>query len=94
MHQIGKVERSSELAKGIAFKAGTISKYTTDANLKITQFKKVEEIYPAMKKTLKESRGYVISDFQDQLEKDWISNLRSNYDININKQALKNLVAQ
>ncbi len=94
MHEVAKVERSSQLSKGLYFKKGTTSKPRVNSTLKISTFKKVEEIYPASKKTLKESRGYVISDFQDQLEKDWISMLRDKYNISIKKKVLKGLIAK
>ncbi len=94
MHEQAKVERSSELAKGLFFKKGANSKPRINGGLKISTFKKVEEIYPASKKTLKESRGYVISDFQDQLEKDWISMLKNKYDISIKKKVLKGLISK
>ena len=92
MHQASTVERSSDLAKGVIFKEGTITTPDINQGLRITRFKKVEEVYPASKKTLKESRGYVISDYQDQLEREWIADLRERYDVDINKRVLRSLI--
>jgi len=92
MHQASTVERSSDLAKGVIFKEGTVTTPDINQGLRITRFKKVEGVYPASKKTLKESRGYVISDYQDQLEREWIAVLRERYDVSINKRVLRSLI--
>ena len=92
MHQSSTVERSSDLAKGVLFKVGTMTEPDVNQGLRITRFKKVEGVYPASKKSLKESRGYVISDYQDQLEREWIADLRERYDVNINKRVLRSLI--
>ncbi|TXD84239.1 peptidylprolyl isomerase [Subsaximicrobium wynnwilliamsii] len=47
------------------------------------------EILPAGAKTLKEARGRVVSDYQNQLEKDWLTNLHERYTVEINKAALQ-----
>ncbi len=89
-----KVERSNELARGLSFTEGTVSTPQINKGLQVTTFNKIEATYPAAKKTIKESRGYVISDYQDQLEKQWIESLRERYDIDINKKVLKKLIAK
>ena len=40
-------------------------------------------------KLLEEARGLYISDYQDQLEKNWIAQLKSEYKIEVNKKLLK-----
>lgn len=42
-------------------------------------------------KTLKEARGSVTSEYQNQLEKDWIKELRSKYNIAVNESVVKSL---
>ncbi len=54
----------------------------------------VKEILPESSKKLSEVKGKVMSDFQDQLEKDWIKELRTKYTVKINKKALKKLKAK
>lgn len=42
-------------------------------------------------KTLEEARGYVVSDYQDYLEKQWDAELRSKYPLTVNDKVLKSL---
>lgn len=43
-------------------------------------------------KSLKEAKGYVVSDYQEYLEKSWIAELRRKYPIVLNENVLKSLV--
>lgn len=52
----------------------------------------VENIHIPIKKELKETRGYVISDFQDFLEKKWIDELKLKFPIQVNKDVFNSLI--
>ncbi len=52
----------------------------------------VERIIPTTPKSLDEARGYVIADYQDQLEKEWVASLQSRYPVRINDEVLKSLI--
>jgi len=43
-------------------------------------------------KTLKEAKGYVVSDYQDQLESEWKKELRAAYPLKVNQKVLNSLV--
>ena len=92
VHKTEILDRDHETLKGIQISEGTISPPEFHNNLKVTTFRKIEEILPPRLKTLKEARGYVISDYQDQLDKEWIDELRKEYKVKIEKKALKNLI--
>ncbi|MEP0675158.1 MAG: peptidylprolyl isomerase, partial [Nonlabens ulvanivorans] len=49
----------------------------------------VKEILEPSQKTLDEARGAVINDYQQQLEKDWMSSLRNGRTIKVNKKTFK-----
>ncbi len=51
----------------------------------------VKEVTPPSFKNLDESRGIATSDYQVQLEKDWIEALRKKYPVNVNKEVLKGI---
>lgn len=54
---------------------------------------KASEVFPQpLVKTFTEARGYVVSAYQDKLEKDWNAQLRSKYPVKINEPELKKIV--
>ena len=57
-----------------------------------TGFVSVEKVIPPTPKTLDEARGYIIADYQDQLEKDWIASLQAKYPVKVNDAVLMSLV--
>ncbi len=80
---------SSRLPKGIEIKKG-VSKIVENKknDFKIVRIKEVLEEAP---KKLDETKGKVISDYQDYLEKEWIKNLHKTYTVEVNKKTLKKL---
>jgi peptidyl-prolyl cis-trans isomerase SurA len=55
-------------------------------------FVAIDKIIPPTPKTLDEARGYIIADYQDQLEKDWVASLQAKYPIQVNESVLNSLV--
>ena len=55
-------------------------------------FTRIEKIMPASQKSLKDSRGYVVADYQDQLEKDWVAALKAKYKVQVNNDILQKIV--
>lgn len=55
-------------------------------------FVKVEKIIPPTPKKLEEAMGYIIADYQDQLEMDWVATLKQKYPIQVNEAVLMSLV--
>ena len=88
---IDKSKKDIDL-KGMKWKVGEISKATTHAKTQALQFSKIESIIPSQPKTLREARGYVVADYQDYLERQWIEELRNTYKVNINQDVFESLV--
>ena len=86
------LEKGNKALEGIVLNPGNITAPTFNHGLKVTTFKKVESIEPSRQKSLREARGYVISDYQSQLDKEWIAQLRKEYKISIKKKVLKGLI--
>lgn len=57
-----------------------------------TQYLVVTKLLQAMPKELNETRGYVISDYQNHLEQEWIKNLRTKYPVVVNEQVFNSLI--
>ncbi len=55
-------------------------------------FIQVNKIIPPMNKTLKEAKGYVVADYQEKLEKDWITELKKDYKVNIDQKVFNSLI--
>jgi peptidyl-prolyl cis-trans isomerase SurA len=62
----------------------------TDNTYTIAYINKVNTA--ATTKTLLEARGYVIADYQDALEKEWLASLEAKYPVKVNDAVLKSLV--
>lgn len=83
--------RSAELGD-VAWEAGAVTSAVENQRSRSLKFFKIEEILPASNKTLKEARGYVIADYQDQLEKQWVEKLRKDYEVKINQKVFRSLI--
>ncbi len=73
-------------------KIGSRTPVTNDLRKGVATFYKVEALLPARQKELREARGYVIADYQDQLEREWVDKLRQRYPVKINKKVLAKLI--
>lgn len=74
------------------WKPGTLSKMEMDRKNKKITFMKVEKILDPSTKKLNEARGYVVADYQDFLEKQWLTELKKAYKVQTNKKVFKGLV--
>lgn len=86
------VERSrSEMLKDMKWEKGTIS-VPERQSAQTFMIYKILDILPEGEKSLQESRGYVVADYQDQLEKEWIAELKKAYKVKINERIVKKLI--
>ena len=93
----GKLEEgSSKLPEGYTLNVGVSDIFKEDTmNFTIID---VDTIYEPELKELQETRGEVMNDYQNYLEKEWVKELRNQYDVKVNqrnyKELKKRLVAQ
>ena len=80
---------SIELAD-MEHKSGKVSTATSKGNM-VTYYSFIN-LLESSKKSLKEARGYVIADYQDHLEKEWVESLKKEYSVNVNSDVLNKLV--
>ena len=87
-------EDMKEASEGEAFNfvKGFISKPVINEKKTQTSFNMVTELIPPSIKKLEEARGYVIADYQDHLEKEWVSSLMNIYPIEINTEVFNSLI--
>jgi peptidyl-prolyl cis-trans isomerase SurA len=67
------------------WKAGTSADEVKDGRV---VFVVVHKIIPPTPKTLQEARGIITSDYQNQLEKEWVESLKKKYPVTINRDVL------
>ncbi len=56
------------------------------------QFILIKQIVKPEPKTLKEAKGYIVSDYQEYLEKTWLADLRNKYPITVDESVFKSLI--
>lgn len=88
----GKYELDDQnLPVGFKVEKGVSNAYAQNENFVVVNVKEVIE--PSIK-AYDEVKGRVISDYQKQLEVDWIQELRDKYKVAVNKKALKKVKKQ
>lgn len=80
--------------KSMEWKKGAMSQ--SEPNPQAQKFKivKIEELLEPRMKTLDEARGYVVADYQDYLEAQWVEELRETYEVDINRKVFKKLIKE
>lgn len=86
-------EETMERGKGKAldpsvWKEGKVVAHGAD----LLNFMKVEKIIPKTPKALKDARGYVVADYQEFLEKQWMDELAAKYKVVVNKDVLNSII--
>ena len=54
----------------------------------------IERLIPPGLKSLQEARASVISDYQEEIEKKWVADLRKKYPVKVNKKTVKTVIQQ
>ncbi|WP_445737501.1 peptidylprolyl isomerase [Mariniflexile sp.] len=79
------------LPNGFEFKKGVSKIYNHNGAFVIVQ---VKEVLPETQKTFEESKGAVMSDYQNFKEDKWLKELANKYKVEVNQEALKNVKTQ
>ena len=85
-------ERGHKELAGYKFKKKSLSLVEKNERKKQVEFKKIASIQARTLKTMREARGYIVADYQDYLEKQWVNKLRNSYDIKINDEVLNSII--
>ena len=86
------LEKDDPMFDGKTPTKGMVSDAKVNPNNKSVRFLKVEEILPKTHKSIDEARGYIIADYQDHLEKEWVKTLEDSYKVNIDYKVLDSIV--
>lgn len=77
----------------VEWKAGNLSG-NNPTRINTVNFYKFEEILPPTIKSLKEARGYVVADYQDHLEREWVKELAKEYRVKVNRKVFERLIKE
>ncbi|MFZ1749193.1 MAG: peptidylprolyl isomerase [Saprospiraceae bacterium] len=86
-----EVDKDAPEMSKIAWKVGAISELQLQADSKLSSFIRINKIIPAKQKELSEARGYVVADYQDFLEHEWVKQLSKEFKISIDQSILSQL---
>ncbi len=84
------VTKGTEMGKSVTWEPGYTKQETTPDNILVIT--KVLSVEPVTPKTFSEAKGYIIADYQDQLEQEWIAKLSDKYPVTINQDILDKLI--
>lgn len=90
--QILEKSKSPEATDLKEWKPGEVTIAKFDRQNSEYSFRKVEKIIPAQDKMLNEARGYIIADYQDYLEIQWVNDLKKEYPVKIEKAVFESLI--
>ncbi|MBR9846832.1 MAG: peptidylprolyl isomerase [Algicola sp.] len=79
------------LPNNFEFKKGISEIYNHNESYHVIM---VNKVIPESHKTLDEARGKVVSDYQNQLESDWIKSLNERYTVEVNSKVLKKVKSE
>jgi len=85
------VERDSKpVFKNLKWKAGTVADPVVENNK--ASIIKIEELLAPEQKPFDKARGYVVADYQEELEKQWVADLAEKFPIKVKQEVYKKLV--
>lgn len=85
------VEKDNNSAlKNLAWKKGSVSAPIIENNK--ASLIRINEILAAEQKPFDKARGYVVADYQEELEKRWVAELAKAYPIKVNQEVFKKLI--
>lgn len=85
------IDKDSKDLGTIKWMSGAVSPLVADAKGTSFTFQKINNIIPSRSKNLSEARGYVVADYQDFLEKEWMQSLKKEFAVTVDQEVLSSL---
>ncbi|MBK8502643.1 MAG: peptidylprolyl isomerase [Saprospiraceae bacterium] len=81
-----------ELDPALSWVKNAMTPLAKDPDRGISSLRRIAEIVAPKIKTLDEARGYVIADYQDYLEKQWVEQLTKEFKVTVNQDVLNSII--
>jgi peptidyl-prolyl cis-trans isomerase SurA len=81
-----------ELDPALSWVENSMTPLVKDSNRGTTSLMRIAEIVAPKIKTLDEAKGYVIADYQDYLEKQWVEQLTKEFKVTVNQDVLNSII--
>jgi peptidyl-prolyl cis-trans isomerase SurA len=82
----------NETLDQMPWREGLVSNAQMNTRDGSANFIKIEKILPPGQKTLQEAKGYVVADYQDYLEKEWLKSLKKTYSVQVDQKVFNSMV--
>lgn len=80
--------------KQMKWKEGALSQTEYVPRPRVYKIVKIEALIEPRIKTLDEARGYVVADYQDYLEDQWVESLREAYEVEIDEEVFEEMIKE
>lgn len=87
-----KILEKEDLPEGLSYERNAVSELLMTEDKKGHEFWKVDALLPSAPKSLNDSRGFVIADYQTVLEEEWIAELKSRYEVVRDEKVFESLI--
>ena len=84
-------DKGSKEISDLKWEKNALTPLNTDPSGTTYSFKKAKDLIPSRLKTLNEARGYIVADYQDYLEKQWLDSLNKEFNVVIYHEVLNAL---
>lgn len=87
-----ELEKQNGQFNDLQWESGATTGLVYDEKAKRYTIKTITDILAPKTKPLKEVRGYIVADYQDHLEREWIKSLKKEYKVELNQQVVDALI--
>lgn len=86
-----EIDKDDKSVQGLSWEMDFVGDLQSENNSDWS-FSKISQIFPSRPKSLSEARGFIVADYQEFLEKQWMKELETEFKVDVNHQVLNALM--